>query len=244
MPQKEQPEIHRRPARYQVDEGVMVKARQHANRKLVREVPDGLLGPVAERQMRVLPGIESALQMTDEISPLVAGRTKPGACWLVEHHIEEHHALDHPPLSGGLPESVVRLANGRPERLVVNVKHPAAMKLASRNRCCESSLDERLDEVGALLAVDDAGERAVPGARRRRRSAAARCRRKRAWRSVKPNDAIALRRSAFAMSIVHRSGGGGSFIRAAPRPAVGDETLRACRCSRSRRTCRRWRDSS
>jgi hypothetical protein len=35
------------------------------------------------------------------------------------------------------------------------------MKLARRNRCCESSLDESLHEVGALLAVDDAGERAV-----------------------------------------------------------------------------------
>jgi hypothetical protein len=35
------------------------------------------------------------------------------------------------------------------------------MKLARRNRCCEPSIDESLDEVGALLAMDDAGERAV-----------------------------------------------------------------------------------
>src|SRR5688572_13130886 len=108
----------------------MVKPRQHANRELVREIPDGLLWAVAERQMRVFPGVESALQMTDKISPLVSGRTKPGACWLAEHRIEEHHALDHPPRSGGLPESGVRLADGRPERLVVDVNHPSAMKLA------------------------------------------------------------------------------------------------------------------
>jgi hypothetical protein len=44
----------RRPARDQVNEGVMVKARQHANGKLVWEVSDGLLCAVAERQMRVL----------------------------------------------------------------------------------------------------------------------------------------------------------------------------------------------
>ena len=74
----------------------MIKARQHSNRKLVWEVPHGLLGAVAERQMRVFPGVESALQVTYEMSPLVAGRTKPGAGWLVEHRIKEHHALDHP----------------------------------------------------------------------------------------------------------------------------------------------------
>jgi hypothetical protein len=54
----------------------------------------------------------------------------------------------------------------------------------------------------------------------------------------KPNDEIALMRSPFAMSIVHRSGGGGWFIRAAPQPAAGDEILLACRCSRSHPTCR------
>mgnify|MGYP006160741733 CR=1 FL=1 len=31
----------------------MIKARQHSNRKLVWKVPHGLLGAVAERQMRV-----------------------------------------------------------------------------------------------------------------------------------------------------------------------------------------------
>jgi hypothetical protein len=139
----------------------MVELREHSDRELVREVPDGLLGPVAERQMRVIPSVESALQMADEMSPLVAGQTKPGAGWCVEHRIKEHHALDHPPRGGRFPEAVVRLAYGRPERLVVDVRHPTAMELPRRDRRCESSLDERLDEVGALLTVDDAGERAV-----------------------------------------------------------------------------------
>jgi hypothetical protein len=139
----------------------MVELRQHCDRELVREVPHGLLGPVAERQMRVLPGIEPALQVTYEVSPLVARRAKPGTGWFVEHRIEEHHALDHPPRSSGLSKSTVRLADGRPKRLVVDVKHPSAMKLACRNWRCESSFDKSLDEVGALLPVDDAGERAV-----------------------------------------------------------------------------------
>ncbi|HXW06862.1 MAG TPA: hypothetical protein VD833_16635 [Vicinamibacterales bacterium] len=99
--------------------------------------------------------------MTDEVSPLVAGRTKPRATRLVEHGIEEHHALDHPPRRSGLPEAVVRLTYGRPERLVMHVEHPTSMELSRRDRRRESSFDKSLDEVGALLAMDDPGERAV-----------------------------------------------------------------------------------
>src|SRR5687767_1750577 len=119
----------------------MIKARQYSNRQLVWEVPHGLLR-VAERQMRVFPEVESALQVTYEMSPLVAGRTKPGAGWLVEHCIKEHHALDHPTRGGRFPEAVVRLAYGGPERFVVDVEHPTAMKFARRNRCCKPSLNK------------------------------------------------------------------------------------------------------
>jgi hypothetical protein len=41
------------------------------------------------------------------------------------------------------------------------MKHPPAMELARGDRRRESTLDERLKEVRALLAVDDAGEAAV-----------------------------------------------------------------------------------
>src|SRR4029453_3075934 len=123
--QKKQPEVHRRGARYKEDEGVMIKLRQHSDRQLVREVPHGLLGAVAERQMWVLPGVEPAFEMTYEVSPLIACRTKPGTGGLVEHGIEEHHTLDHAPRGSGLSESIVRLADSRPKRLVVDVEHPS-----------------------------------------------------------------------------------------------------------------------
>src|SRR5688572_6329413 len=139
----------------------MIKARQHSNRKLVWEVPHGLLGAVAERQVRVFPGVESALQVTYEMSALVAGRTKPGAGWLAEHRIKEHHALDHSARSRRLSEAIVRLADSRPQRLVVDVEHAPTMELAREDGRREPTLDERLEEVGALLAVDDAGEAAV-----------------------------------------------------------------------------------
>jgi hypothetical protein len=43
----------------------------------------------------------------------------------------------------------------------MHVKHPASMELSCRDRRSESALDKRLDEVGTLLPVDDAGEAAV-----------------------------------------------------------------------------------
>src|SRR5262249_21389380 len=128
---------------------------------LVWKVPHGLVRSVAERQMRVLPGIESALQMTHEVSPFVTGRTKPSTCWLVEDGIQEHHALDHPPGCSGLSKSIVRVDNSRPKQLVVDVEHATAMELPRRDRRRESSLDKTFDEVGTLLAMDDAGEAAV-----------------------------------------------------------------------------------
>jgi len=43
----------------------------------------------------------------------------------------------------------------------MHVEHPTSMELSRRDRRRESTFDKSLDEVGALLAVDDAGERAV-----------------------------------------------------------------------------------
>ena len=63
---------------------------------------------------------------------------------VVEHSIEEHHALDHASLCGGLPKAAVGLADGRPERLVVDVKHPPAMELA---RCVIGVANRRATSV-------------------------------------------------------------------------------------------------
>ena len=52
-------------------------------------------------------------------------------------------------------------ADGRPEGLVVDMKHSPSMEFPRGNRRRKSPLDERLDKVGALLSVDDAGEAAV-----------------------------------------------------------------------------------
>jgi hypothetical protein len=99
--------------------------------------------------------------MAHEVAALVSRRAEPCEVAIVEHGVEEHDALDHTSLSGRLAEPVVWLADGCPEGLVVDVEHSPAMELASGDRRRESSLDERIDEVRALLAVDDAGRTAV-----------------------------------------------------------------------------------
>ena len=174
MPQQEQPEVHRRGTRHEVDEDVGVCVRLHPDRQLVGEVADRLLGAVTEHQVRIISKLQPIAKVPDEVTTLVHRGSQPDELAIVEHGIEEHHALDHASLCGGLPEAVVGLADGRPERLVVDVKHPPAMELPRGDRRRESPLDERLDEVRALLAVDDAGEAAGTGARRRRPSAGAR----------------------------------------------------------------------
>lgn len=57
--------------------------------------------------------------------------------------------------------SVVRLVDGGVQRLVTQVKEPAAMAAAHINRSRVASLNERPQEVDRLLPMDDASERAV-----------------------------------------------------------------------------------
>ena len=49
VPQQEQPEVHRRGTRHEVDEDVAVRVRLHPNRQLVGEVADRLLGAFTEQ---------------------------------------------------------------------------------------------------------------------------------------------------------------------------------------------------
>ena len=119
--------------RHQVDEHVWVERRQHADRQLVGEVPDGLVGPspnVRCGYSRCRAGSRDAGR-SDAACPLAA---EPGEAPVVEHGIQQHDALDHPALSRRLSEPAVGLADGRPERLVVDVEHPAAMQLPSCDR--------------------------------------------------------------------------------------------------------------
>ena len=137
------------------------RVRLHADRELVREVPHGLRRSITKQQVRIVPAVETIAKVAHEVATLVSGRAEPREVAVAQHRVEEHDALDHSSLSSGLAEPVVRLADGCPERLVVNVEHPPAMQLAGGDRRRESPLDECLDEVRAVLAVDDTSEAAV-----------------------------------------------------------------------------------
>ena len=56
---------------------------------------------------------------------------------------------------------VVGLLDGGVERLMVQVKQPAAVPGAGRDRPRVAALDQPMQEIGRLLAVGDAGEAAV-----------------------------------------------------------------------------------
>src|SRR5687768_8583563 len=128
VPQQEQPEVHRRGTRHEVDEDVGVGVRLHPDRQLVGKVAHRLLWAITEQQVWVVPKFQTIPEVPDEVTALVHRGAEPSELAIVEHSIEEHDPLDHASLRGGLPEAVVGLANGRPERLVVEVKHPPDRK--------------------------------------------------------------------------------------------------------------------
>ena len=161
MAQEEHPEVHRRGPRHEVKEDVGVRMWLHPNRELVGEIAERLFWAVTEDQVRVISMLQPIAEVPDEVAMLFSGRTKPDEVAIVQDGVEKHDPLDHSSLCGRLSEAVVGLSDGRPEWLEVNVVHPAAMKLARGDRRRESLLDECLEEVCALLAMDDAGEAAV-----------------------------------------------------------------------------------
>ncbi len=122
----------------------------------------------------------------------------------------------------------------------MDVEHPPAMELSGGDRRREAPLDEFLDEVGALLAVDDAGEAAVlaleedAGVQQHVHQES-----RLALGKAKGGDGF--QRWAFASSMVQRSGGGASVIGSTP-PRFADAPCVDHR-HRARRPCRRSRRS-
>ena len=170
--------------------------------------------------MRILALIETVLEMPDEVTPLVHPGPSQVTARVVEHGIQQHDALDHPALSRRLSEAAVGFADGRPQWLVVDVEHPAAVELSRRDRRRESAVDKGPDEVGALLSVDDAGEAAVLALEEDARVQEHLQQEPRlTFREAEGGDG--LLRSVLASSIVQRSGGGGSVIGSAP-PRIAD----------------------
>ncbi len=77
MPQEEEPEVHRRGPRHEVDEHMRLRVRLHTDWELVREVPDGLRGFIAKQQVRIVPAVEPVAEMAHKVATLVSGRAEP-----------------------------------------------------------------------------------------------------------------------------------------------------------------------
>jgi len=78
-----------------------------------------------------------------------------------EHGVENHHPLNHAAQRRGPPIAIVRLPNRLVERLVLEVDEPSSVQRAGGDHCHVPAVDELPQKVMRLLAVGDAGERAV-----------------------------------------------------------------------------------
>ena len=79
-----------------------------------------------KEQMWILRHLQSALETAKEVAALVHRWPEPVEVAVIEDGVERH-AFDHSALGGRLAEAAIRLSNRRPERLVVDVEHPAAV---------------------------------------------------------------------------------------------------------------------
>ena len=103
----------------------------------------------------------SVAQALFEVAPLLAFGAEPGDGPIREHAVQDHQALDRPVDRDSPAVPVVRLADGRVERLVVNVEDPRPSGRSELDRGHEPPDQQLLDEVVNLLPVCDAGERGV-----------------------------------------------------------------------------------
>ena len=161
MPQDEHSKVHRRRTAREVDEDVPVVIPLVADGELVREVPHGHVRSLAEHQPRILVVPEAVAEALFEVAPLLAFGAEPGDGPIREHAVQDHQALDRPVDRDSPAVPVVRLSDGRVERLVMNVEDSRPSGRSELDRSDELPGDELFYEVVDLLPVGDAGERRV-----------------------------------------------------------------------------------
>lgn len=101
--------------------------------------------------------------MIHEVAPLVALGGEPDDLAVGQHRVEQHHSFDGTAQGDGLPVAVVRFAERRVQRLVLDVEEASASGSPDSMRRGEPACQQALDEVVDLLPVRDAREgRVVP----------------------------------------------------------------------------------
>ena len=127
----------------------------------MREVAHGHVGSRAEYQPRILVVPEMVAEALFEVAPLLAFGAEPGDGPIREHAVQDHQALNGAFDRDSPAVSVVRLSDGRVERLVVNVEDACPSGRPELNCGDESPRQDPFDEVVDLLSVGDPGERRV-----------------------------------------------------------------------------------
>ena len=138
-----------------------IAVERHTNRHLLGEKSGGLFGAAAEREVRIPVVRQVPLERLVEVRPLVALGAQPAVAAVGQHGVQEHQALDEAAQRRGLSMTIIRLADRLVQRFVLHVKQPSAVKRARRDRRGVPGGDEPGEKVVRLLAMREAGERAV-----------------------------------------------------------------------------------
>jgi hypothetical protein len=155
------PEVHRRRTAREKHEHVSLVIAVVPDGQLVREVAHGHVRFPAEYQPRILVVPDMVAEALFEIAALFAFRAKPGDGPIREHAVQDHQAFDRPLDRDSPAVPIVRLTDGRVQRLVVNVEDPRPSGRTELNRSNEPPDQQFHDEVVNLLPVRDVCERRV-----------------------------------------------------------------------------------
>ena len=112
MPKDEQTKVHWRRTEREIEEDVSIAVRIAGNGKLVRKVPHGHVGRLAEHQPRVLVVAEAAAQPLRDVPPLLVLRAEPDDGSVSDHRVQEHQTLDCPVDCDTPAIPIIRLADG------------------------------------------------------------------------------------------------------------------------------------
>jgi hypothetical protein len=124
-----------------------------ADGKLLREVAHGHGQSLAEYQPRILVVPDAITQALFEVAALLTFGAEPCDGPVSEYTVQDHQAFDRPVDRNSATVAVVRLPDGRVERLVVNVENARPSGRSELDRSHEPPDQELLDEVVNLLPV-------------------------------------------------------------------------------------------
>jgi hypothetical protein len=160
VPLEERVQVHRGGLRRQVEERVRFTGLDDADGLPVGEVAHRDVRRGAEPELWQPLDRQRGAEAADEVRPLVALGRQPRDGGLVEDGVQHHQPLHGAPRRQRLAKAAMRLADGGIQASMVDVVQPRP-RMQGRVRCGDAPFDQAREELARVVAVSDAGERAV-----------------------------------------------------------------------------------